>query len=531
MLVRKVLSSNVKGPRKIVSMSLLALTLILVILSPLYGLQSTYITLSSRGEVWVQSLVGVNIPVLACRWAGIDIKAELEKIKSYGFNAIRIAIYWRFLMPTEGEVNESYFTTDDIGPEPHYGPAIDKWVNWCTELGLNCILNLKMTQWETPPDWAFPGVPMTDGAAQWDIMMNSFSEIIDLLPNPGFEEDFTGWSIYAGAPTIDTLNYCSGQKSCYFRSEGEACLISSQEVPVEVGEVITLTVCGKGRNIVKGPAEYEKLYVAGRFLDAFGNEVGYAADIDDFPTGTFDWIKVEKKFTVPEGAVSFKIAWAGLAWHASGEGWLDDIWVYKGGVVSSQLDEVQSIRDIWAYISNRYKDNNYVIFDLFNEPRRGTLPQTTLAATYKLFVEELVDIIRSYESVHHRIVAEHYVGVYVPDGIDRDVIRSIHFYDPWEEPYHRTTQYDSIRAEFGNKYAAVSTTGKPIMIGEFGRVLYPTPMEGSVDWYEDALKIFNEFGVKDWCVHNYAYSTKEEYSVINPDGTPREPYFLIILNI
>jgi hypothetical protein len=321
----------------------------------------------SSDKITSQNLNGFNLPVFAWRWAGIDIKAELVKLKAEGFNAIRIFIYWDNLMPTKGILNEAYFTINSS----KYGLSIDNWINYCAEINMSCIIALAFQHWEPPPPaWAFPNIvqPGDNPGTVWDCMMNG---------------------------------------------------------------------------------------------------------------------------TAPA--------------------------------------EVQSIDDIWVYIAQRYKDDPWVVFDLFNEPRKGQISDTVLAAGYKDFIDGIVDAIRANEKVHHRIVVEYYINVYAPDNIAKDVIRDIHWYDIWEKPYNRTNLFTRNLNEFAKRYNCVASTGLPVMVLEFGRILHPIPEEGSEDWYNDTFKIFDQFEIKSWCLYCYCHNVIEEpYSIINPDGPPMQPYYSII---
>jgi len=363
-------------------LAILALTIISSIsqFSAQASLTSTTV-LTASGEIvrtnqTPTNINGFNLPVFAWRWAGVDIKAELAKIRSEGFNAIRIFIYWGNLTPTQGVINQAYFTENS----KKYGLSIDNWVNECTSLNMSCILSLAFSKWEPPPSWAFP-----------------------TLPPP----------------------------------------------PVNLPET------------------------------------------------------------------SYGATWYGA--------------ICDNMMNSSSPAAVQSINQIWSFISQRYANNPWVVFDIFNEPRRDKLPQDMLASNYNAFATGVVNNIRASEQVHHRVIVEWYIGVYVPDNITVDVIRDINWYGPWQQPYNSTTMFSTYMNEFSKMYKCVSNTGLPVMSTEFGRILHPTPMQGSEDWYRDAFTIFNSFGIKSWLIYCYSYNTTEEpYSIINSDGTLVQPYFSMI---
>ncbi len=62
--------------------------------------------------------------------------SELEQIKGWGFNVIRLPIYWEKLEPVEGEVNYTFIEL-----------YIDPVVAWCQDNGVYLVLD--MHQWHT----------------------------------------------------------------------------------------------------------------------------------------------------------------------------------------------------------------------------------------------------------------------------------------------------------------------------------------------------------------------------------------------
>jgi len=62
--------------------------------------------------------------------------SELEQIKGWGFNVIRLPIYWENLEPTEGKVNQTFIEQN-----------IDPVMEWCQDKEMYLVLD--MHQWHT----------------------------------------------------------------------------------------------------------------------------------------------------------------------------------------------------------------------------------------------------------------------------------------------------------------------------------------------------------------------------------------------
>jgi hypothetical protein len=77
---------------------------------------------------------------------------DLQKMKSYGGNCIEIHILrFEYLMPERNIINEQYFVD-----------KLDKWVSWCEQMQVYCIVNLQHFKWSSSfgrgmPDWMLDG--------------------------------------------------------------------------------------------------------------------------------------------------------------------------------------------------------------------------------------------------------------------------------------------------------------------------------------------------------------------------------------
>ena len=103
--------------------------------------------------------------------------SDIQKVKSLGFNAVRLHIYWGVLQPTgPSSVNTAAFTsTSDVEPA---GIGLDSIVNWCVQNGMYIILNLDWSSSWTAPSWASSlsggtGLTTGDGGAAVNLLGNS----------------------------------------------------------------------------------------------------------------------------------------------------------------------------------------------------------------------------------------------------------------------------------------------------------------------------------------------------------------------
>jgi hypothetical protein len=82
--------------------------------------------------------------------------ADIQKIKSLGFNAFRVGVYWGVSEPSnENTVDTAIFTT---GKSPLSGVGLDTIVNWAKQENMYVMFVVCWTPTWSPPSWAFPGV-------------------------------------------------------------------------------------------------------------------------------------------------------------------------------------------------------------------------------------------------------------------------------------------------------------------------------------------------------------------------------------
>jgi endoglycosylceramidase len=80
-------------------------------------------------------------------------EADYERIRSWGFNVVRLPIAWSYIEPTPGFYNDSYFSEH-----------VDKDIMWAKKHGLYIILD--MHQWKWSPYFTYPGKG-TNGMPVW----------------------------------------------------------------------------------------------------------------------------------------------------------------------------------------------------------------------------------------------------------------------------------------------------------------------------------------------------------------------------
>jgi hypothetical protein len=142
-------------------------------------------------------------------------------------------------------------------------------------------------------------------------------------------------------------------------------------------------------------------------------------------------------------------------------------------------DNRQSFIDLWTYLANRYKSNQYILFSIMNEPiSHLTLSSRTqsqhLGITYARYMEQIIDAIRTVSD--NVIVIDKPYLWYIADvqPVNRNNII-------WEDHYYMnadtTTEYNTWKGyvdEGRTKF--MSSFGKPLYVGEYGP--NPTNMVG-----------------------------------------------------
>ncbi len=214
--------------------------------------------------------------------------------------------------------------------------------------------------------------------------------------------------------------------------------------------------------------------------------------------------------------------------------------MYVISSVSRGLAE-EEIEAIWVYIAKEIGEKNSLIgYDLVNEPNPTSFP-TPLSHWQEVFMPQLVNTIRQYDTNTH-IIIESGPGGKV-DGFatlqpvnDPKVIYSFHMYQPnrWTHQKDESDVYPGwLRQREGSPYvwwdrntirqryqAAIDFQNQhnvQILIGEFSVKRWAI---GAANYIEDVTSVIDELG---WagCYHSYAASDWNPTHANDAPHTPR----------
>jgi len=155
-----------------------------------------------------------------------------------------------------------------------------------------------------------------------------------------------------------------------------------------------------------------------------------------------------------------------------------------------------SLISVWMRIATHYAGNPWIAgYDLFNEPRFysefGPVDPTSLTRFYV----ELIDNIRSVDSVHLLFMEP---SEFSPQYIDRqNLVWSPHFYTlAFENSFNPTNSTatslmaKSVATDY-NQY--VVKFGEPLWYGEFSRQQGPAPSDCAWDQY--SIRLFQNYSI------------------------------------
>jgi len=151
-----------------------------------------------------------------------------------------------------------------------------------------------------------------------------------------------------------------------------------------------------------------------------------------------------------------------------------------------QEDNRQNFIDLWKFIANRYKNNEYALLGIINEPLCQVKLNSDLAKhlglTYSRFIERVVDAIRSTGAKQLIFVDRPYIwGLSNVHPIDRPNI-------VWEDHLYVQTNYEpkdinSWKTFMDNKIQRfVKDFGKSLYVGEYGAYPFSAYHDGLRDW-------------------------------------------------
>jgi hypothetical protein len=152
----------------------------------------------------------------------------------------------------------------------------------------------------------------------------------NLIQNSSFENGLSNWEIYTGEVGIDSKVYHAGHKSVHFYSmSSKDSSIRGDFIPIEPDTDYVLSTWAKANNIVIGTAGWHKLHMGARFYDRNKMQIkGIYPDLG-MDAGTYDWTLFKTIHHSPNNAAYFRISRLGIIGTGTGEGWIDDIHLYK----------------------------------------------------------------------------------------------------------------------------------------------------------------------------------------------------------
>lgn len=163
----------------------------------------------------------------------------------------------------------------------------------------------------------------------------------------------------------------------------------------------------------------------------------------------------------------------------------------------------------WHQIAERYKDNSWVIYDLFNEPTDDSGRLTHLSwADWKSVAEDLIDIIRSHNPKALIMVSSYrHASDLRPipsDPVDREnVIYGAHVYPVVEWGIIRSENKEEVWMLL-DTYMGVATENYPVMMSEWGfdpygayYVDYPF-LQGTKEDFGDAVMEWLQIKDMSW---------------------------------
>jgi hypothetical protein len=196
----------------------------------------------------------------------------------------------------------------------------------------------------------------------------------------------------------------------------------------------------------------------------------------------------------------------------------------------NQIQEInrQAFIDAWEFIANRYKNNNYVLFSIMNEPLATTdminrSNSQHLGLTYSILMERVIDGIRSTGAQQIIFIDKPYVW-WLADvqPLNRDNI-------VWEDHLYvssgfNISQWKSTMDTYVQKYTA--DFGKPFFVGEYG----VDPPLAVADWQNaisQEVVYLNTKPIAGRQWHQWGYLEGEYYDFVYNYFTPTESDWII----
>jgi hypothetical protein len=199
---------------------------------------------------------------------------------------------------------------------------------------------------------------------------------------------------------------------------------------------------------------------------------------------------------------------------------ITDFWLGKGPNGTSPSEPNPSMQDrfiaVWKYVATRYSNETTIVYELFNEPPRGTLTTQEAASYLNPFYNKLIDQIRTIDSNH--ILFYEPIGGYSTSTAQLlnklNMAFSFHFY---ELRNNYSGNVEDLLKEWKKKYDFVKDWSIPISVGEFGAY---SGVINALLWINDTLSIFNENRLS-WMWWTYYKSDTSTDCLCYRNGTER----------
>ena len=222
-------------------------------------------------------------------------------------------------------------------------------------------------------------------------------------------------------------------------------------------------------------------------------------------------------------------SWSWSSYFGQGDGMPE--WMFEGKYDKTEADKWQSVRDfwdidaaiqedsrayfidVWRFLANRYRDNPYVLFSVWDEPLCGALdyeePDELLrfGHSYARFMEDVVGAIRSTGANQIIIINKPYVGLSAVRPVDREVVWDNHAYIEEES---KVEWFDRYVRRSVDKF--IEDFGKPLFWGGFG--LFPQPLYNTLDYQtilSNNVDLFAEEGICGQVLLTWGYLYGEYY--------------------
>jgi hypothetical protein len=197
-----------------------------------------------------------------------------------------------------------------------------------------------------------------------------------------------------------------------------------------------------------------------------------------------------------------------------------------------QEDNRQAVLEGFRFLADRYKNNKYVLFGLFNEPFCGnTLVNSQnakhISITYARFVERIVDTIRSTGAKQLIFVDKPYVWFYTDhfEPVNRDGI-------VWEDHLYVTPNFNLNRwkttlNDYVEKY--VNTFHKPFYVGEYA-ALTADQTSYHPEWrtlLPQQVSFLKSLPICGYSWHQYAALEGEWYDYVYNHFTKEESDYIL----